>query len=444
VNQAPPVPGDTYSGILRVLVAHAAPGCETFADLLQRVPGAYPGAVQATLDQLAARCLIDTETRQRLAHTAAGGTDDEPGSAVLPAPHPLDYDWRWTSSTVRELTARCVSLTRPGDTIVLLGTPTLFAATAASPRDRAWILLEASPATTSALLAISAGNVIRCDLACDPLPPIRASAAVADPPWYPDSSRTFLWASAQLTAPGSTVLLAQPALATRPGVLDERDSILQFAGQTGLDIARIGPAALTYLTPQFERSAITALGLDAIVPPTWRRGDLLELRRTARPAGPRPPAGISETWTEVVLGQARIRFRLDQPPAAQSDPRLLPLIDGDILPTVSRRHPVRGQVRVWTGANRIFGCGTPGLLAGIAAALASGRPPADCLARDLGRSPTADERYATASAARQLRALACEETAAATAHGRDLATVVTAADTPIRVDRAHAPAGGNP
>jgi hypothetical protein len=48
---------------------------------------------------------------------------------------------------------------------------------------------------------------------------------VADPPWYAADTQSFLWAAARITAPGAAVLLAQPALATRPGVLAERASI---------------------------------------------------------------------------------------------------------------------------------------------------------------------------------------------------------------------------
>lgn len=58
----------------------------------------------------------------------------------------------------------------------------------------------------------------QCDLITGQLPDLSARMVVADPPWYPEHTRTFLWASAHLSIPGATVLLAQPALATRPGI----------------------------------------------------------------------------------------------------------------------------------------------------------------------------------------------------------------------------------
>jgi hypothetical protein len=53
------------------------------------------------------------------------------------------------------------------------------------------------------------------------------------------------------------VLLAQPALATRPGVLAERAGILSFANQAGLEAAQVHPAALACTSPPFEAPPCT-------------------------------------------------------------------------------------------------------------------------------------------------------------------------------------------
>jgi hypothetical protein len=49
------------------------------------------------------------------------------------------------------------------------------------------------------------------------------------------------------------------------------------------------------------------------VPATWRRGDLIELRRTASRPAARPDLEEAEAWQEVIVTGARIRFRLDKP-----------------------------------------------------------------------------------------------------------------------------------
>lgn len=421
-----------HAGTLAVMIASTAPGCRSLAELLERVPGAYPGEILAIADQLADDWLLDPGTRQRLHSRAVPHGGDMADTGVpLPAPHPLDYDWRWSARTVRELLARCLRLTRPADTIALLGTPTLLAATADRYHQRHWVLLEAS-STAAALAAACPGQVLRCDLASDELPELGAQVVVADPPWYPADTRSFLWAAARITRPGAAVLLAQPAPATRPGVLAERAAILSFAHQAGLDVITAHPAALAYSSPPFERAALHAAGLLPLVPGTWRRGDLIVLRRTRTPAAPRPTAPEHGSWHDVSLDGTRIRFRTDAagPDGMPADPRLVPITgEDDILPTVSRRDPSRDQARVWTGSNRVFGCQAPALLACIASALATGSPVTSAITRHLGRTPTAGEEHTATEAARQLRDLTRAEQ-------RTAATTVAAA-LPSAASRTH-------
>lgn len=412
---------EVHRGVLDVLVAYAAPRSQTLAELLDYLPGAYPGDVITALDRLAVLHLVDAETRARLtrdpgqasttastADAAEAGEVREAWELVLPDPHPLDFDWRWGQRTAAQLLMHCLRLSRAGDTIALLGTPTLLHAAAASPQPRRWVLLEASPATTAALAKIAPGDVVRCDLARDELPFLDARVVVADPPWYPEHARVFLWAAAQLTRAGARILLAQPAVATRPGVLAERADVLAFARATGLEPVRIHSSALAYSCPPFERRALEASGLASVVPQTWRRGDLIELRRTAAQPAPRPTLDDGEVWKEVVLAGARIRFRLDRPTpqGLPADPRLQQLVDGDVLATVSRRDPMRHHVSVWTGGNRVFGCHSPDLLAILAAALAGGYSTTHAAEAHLGRLPSAPESDAIAQAIDQLTELA--------------------------------------
>jgi hypothetical protein len=424
-------PEAVHAGALAVMVATTAPRCRSLAELLHRVPGAYPGDVMAVVDQLADDRLLDPVTWQRLRSRSGTSDEDHAASVQLPDPHPLDYDWRWAPRTVHMLLTRCIQATSPGDTIALLGTPTLLAA-AAIRRERRWLLLEASQATTAALASRYPDRVVRCDLASGELPELHAQAVVADPPWYPDDTRVFLWAAARLAAADAPVLLAQPGPATRPGVLAERAGILSFAQSTGLEAARIHPAALAYVSPPFERTALHAAGLLPLVPLTWRRGDLIELRRTRAPTATRPQAHPDGRWREVTLNGARIRFRLDaaiHPGAA--DPRLVRLVTGDILPTVSRRDPVRDRVRVWTASNRVFGCQAPALLARLADALARQSPVSSALTEHLGRPPNGAEHQAATQAIGQLEDLTRAErrTATATAGAALLSAATQARDT---------------
>jgi len=400
--------------LLEVLVAAAAPRCQNLAELLGYLPGAYPAEAADVLSSLASRHLIDELTSRRLqasgvppAQLATPPRQANAPGIELPDPHPLDFDWRWTAQTATGLVTRCTGTTGPGDTIALLGTPTLLPLAVDAPHRRHWLLLEASTATTSVLAARWPEHVQRCDLATGQLPHLSARVVVADPPWYPEHTRAFLWAAAHLSIPGATILLAQPALATRPGILDERAGLLAYAHGIGLELAAICPSTLAYTCPPFEQRALAATGLSASVPSDWRRGDLIELRRTTAPPGPRPRQPSHERWDEITAGRARIRFRLDteEPGQHGADPRLIPLVPGDILGSVSRRNPIRAHVRVWTAGNRVFGCAAPALLKMIAASIAAGTPADRPAQADTGRPLHADELVKIRAAAAQLRDL---------------------------------------
>ncbi len=210
---------------------------------------------------------------------------------------------------------------------------------------------------------------------------------------------------------------AQPAVATRPGVLAERAGLLAFARECGLQAERIRPGALCYACPPFERHALEISGLAQAVPVTWRRGDLIEFRRTAAQRAARPAPAQDHAWREVMLNGAQIRF-LDQPGAQRppADPRLQHLAEGNVLASVSRRDPIRQHVAVWTASNRVFGCRTPRLLAVIAAALANACSVAPVVETHLGRHPSRAEQAFIAAATAQLAELARAETA--TSHTR--------------------------
>jgi len=418
-----------HERVLDVLIAGTAARCDSFADLLAGLPGVGPDESAATLRRLAAASLIDPAAAGRLIPAAepvaapVPATATPPGEAqacvgegsVLPVPHPLDYDWRFTRSAASSFMAHCIQLTGPGATIALLGTPTLAEAAALAPEGRRWLLLEASPATVAAFDRLTPGRVLRCDLSRDELPHLDARVVVADPPWYPDHARVFLWAAARVSQPGATILLAQPAVATRPGVLAERAGILAFARLCGLEVTAILPGVVTYSSPPFERQALAASGLAGSVPADWRRGDLIELRRTgALPHGLRPVITGEHAWHEVLLFGTRIRFRADQPEQDRTaDPRLVHLVDGDVLASVSRRDPLRSAAAVWTSGNRVFGCRSPEIAAVIAAALAAGTDARHAAETHLGRRASRKEQTAIAQAARQLGDLARAETSPA-------------------------------
>lgn len=422
---------EIHRPVLDALITRAAPGSATFGHLLASLSGADPADTAEALDRLAAQQLIDPAAADRLnphrqprQATRHDGTDDH----ILPRPHPLDYDWRFTTRAAERLRSRCLQLTSPGDTIALLGTPTILKASATRAKRRHWKLLEANAAITTVLAQLLPGAVTLCDLTRDELPELGAQVVVADPPWYPEHTRAFLWAAARVSMVGATVLLAQPGVGTRPGILSERAGLLAYARECGLHTTLLCPGILEYACPPFERRTLESRGLADAVPLNWRRGDLIELAHAAALQPDRPAFPEGQPWKEVVLGGVRLRFRLDQPSpdgCVPADPQLIRLADRDRLPSVSRREPVRRNVTVWTAGNRVFGCRSPWLLAGIAAALASGKPVTDAVRTGLGRPPDATEKAHIRQAVGQLTELVRAEQA--TTAGTDTISASAAA-----------------
>ena len=75
----------------------------------------------------------------------------------------------------------------------------------------------------AAMAAWRGARVILCDVMRGKLPRLPdASVVVADPPWYPEHLRNFLWTSAVLLRPGGRLYVCLPAAGTRPGPIWKR------------------------------------------------------------------------------------------------------------------------------------------------------------------------------------------------------------------------------
>ena len=68
------------------------------------------------------------------------------------------------------------------------------------------------------------------------------------------------------------------------------------------------------------------------------------------------------------------------------DPRLAPLVPGDILPTVSRRDDRREAADVWTAGNRIYRCDGSHILSIILHAISVSKAPLEAVQRSLQHS----------------------------------------------------------
>ena len=377
----------------------------SFNEIVLSLPGVYPSVVLSSLQRLVsigkvpfpilANAVRWTRTRQKL-------QTSQRRHIALPIPHPLDYDWRFSNAATMRLLNEGLTVTHPGDSIALLGAPSVLRMAIECGYPRQLLLLDANPLIVRCLgKEASKAQVVCCDLLRDPLLEFSAAAVMVDPPWYDDYIQAFFWVGCYLCTVGGYLLVSIPPLGTRPNMERERTQMLNWTQRMGLSLVRIEPAALSYRLPPFERNALKAEGL-SVVPAEWRRGDLAVFMRTHEVHTPRPMVPTQEgEWVEEELHGIRIRLRCTERSRFE-DPSLISMVPGDVLPSVSRRDQRRRLVDVWTSGNRVFACRGLSILQTIVRALADEQPPHEAVAVELRRRLTVEEAGLVSRAARQV------------------------------------------
>jgi len=332
-----------------------------FASLTSTLPGIYPQEVLRALYALDGRraqlngvpAMLAVSARHQIAVPRPPS-----GLLGLLPPHPLDFEWRFAPHAIDLLTDAVLGLTPRGAGVALVGTPTL-AATRAPAMDVLAVDYYGMDARTLAELGVAAHlcNVYTADLLQAPEVRERYTTLVMDPPWYEEHVRRFLYFAASALRLGGHLLLAVGASGTRPGIAGENRRTLAWAENLGLTLKNIRPGALPYETPPFERNALRAAGI-LNVGADWRRGDLWTLcKETSR--SPDWPGNITRApWKDFRFGAVRVRVDTGGE-SIGPDPSLRSIVEGDVLPTVSRRDARRAAVRVWTTGNRVFACDAP-------------------------------------------------------------------------------------
>ena len=370
-----------YARHLRAMVLDAlARGTDSLVTLVYELPGVFPALVTEVLRSLdrgehAARVRILLDQAQ------TAGAEGRPRWATGEfVPHPADSDWRFSPGSARLISQELSELVDSSHPIrvALLGTPTLVTAISSrEPTADIW-LVEQNARWKDCFAALAPRvSTTSLDLCTDDLPMGLsgwANVVVIDPPWYECAYEQFLWAAAHVSRLGGWLLATLPREGTRPSARDDADLILRFAEAAGYEPIRSLVGRVRYLTPPFEFNAIRASGIKAAFP-EWRSADLLILRLHELSRVPRPKhSRFADHWVECAFGLVRIKLRVERKKIRKDrgSPLLLPIVEGDILPTVSARDPRRGEIDVWTSGNRVFQCENTYALSAVCAHLASG------------------------------------------------------------------------
>ena len=386
------VPTSTYQSMTtyqrdidRWIIGAYRAGAQDFWHLVSLLPAVYPTIVRQAVERLIAASVIPAYLaveRSTWDSSSVSGAE-VPG---LPTPNPLAFDWRYTKDTAGELLERVVASTEPTQTVGLLGSPSVYKMAAIREAPRQFILLHQNGSLSIGGPQSLVGSIFRrCDMQHDAidLPPVQA--VLADPPWYEAEALAFLRTAARICAEQGKVLLSSAPDGVRPGIQEERDRIITGAAESGLRFLGTERLALSYATPFFEHNALRAAGF-VHVAPNWRRGDLLIFERTGDSfSGPMNPITHSAEWAQADICGATIWVR-SKDQQGSIDPRLVPLVPGDILPTVSRRDGRGEAADVWTAGNRIYRCEGSHILSIILHAISVCEAPLEAVQRSLQHS----------------------------------------------------------
>ncbi|HJU19289.1 MAG TPA: hypothetical protein VJ770_22780 [Stellaceae bacterium] len=397
-----------------------ADGKRTFGEVLCALPGVYPTEVLPSLRRITAAgglrpshlSAIERGASRRHTPLCKGN-----GLGWLPLPHPLDFEWRFSAETCETLLARADGLSRRDWPVALIGTPGLCAHLLEhGPIGRPFSFLGENNVVTGALRHRALRGPAKISfLPCGAGSSLAgtADAVIIDPPWYADYIRPLFRMAALVCRVGGHILVSLPSEGVRPSAWADRERTLAFARRIGLRAVACEPRTLTYDTPFFEWNSLVAAGIRNL-PLTWRRGDLLVFERMPAQVAPPGKQWVAAGWEESVVKGVRFRARLvtAAPDRGAIAAGLYPIVDGGVLPSVSRRDPRRASVDVWTSGNRVFRCGRPDLVH-LACRRLLGESPPD----DRGKSRDAGEEAYVERIASDLSHVVAQELMELTAFG---------------------------
>lgn len=179
------------------------------------------------------------------------------------------------------------------------------------------------------------------------------------------------------------IFFCVPHEGIRPGMKEELRNIFDFARNTGFSCIGYEKKMITYDMPKFERNALMAAGLNNISI-NWRTADLAIFTKTKQISTSRPIFEKKEKWFEIILDSIEIRVK-ENNFSKFKDPTPIPLVDGDILPSVSRRDSRRNLVDVWTTGNRVYLCQGTNILICILKAIQEKKSPVEMVSMMLKR-----------------------------------------------------------
>lgn len=254
---------------------------DDFYMIMKNNRGIHPIDLQKSIKRLYRSNKIRKSKYIRIMASASNtnihGFEDMPD--VLPVPHILDYDWRFSRQGL-EYMANAVKkiIKKKNAVIVFLGAPTLFRyCYNKSFLHAKLVLVDINADKHSIGIDPNRALCINCNLngSCTELLSIHADIVVMDPPWYLNYYQLFFDRAAIMSALDTQIMCIMPPKFTRAKTESETYSLLEMIKKDyGFVKKHYFTGVVTYHTPPYEQNVLKTNGIYCN-PENWRIGDLL-------------------------------------------------------------------------------------------------------------------------------------------------------------------------
>lgn len=281
---------------------------------------------------------------------------------LLPVPHLLDYDWRFSSEGIEKMVSLInKNCKRSNSVIVFVGTPSLFKMYFSKKETRnKYILIDKNADKHVHYITRCAQNFsyVKCDIMERKTIDIRADLVIMDPPWYLNYNKLFFQFAESLITIGGRIICVLPPKYTRKRIEEELKELKQFINDYGMTIELYLKNKVSYNTPPFERNVLRENGIYCM-PKGWRTGDILIAKKTENRKANQDIITIPESgWEEINIGIVRYKLKTNYDLEIKSfDLHIENIYSNNIYPSVKRsRTRDEKKINVWTSGNRVFYC----------------------------------------------------------------------------------------
>ena len=284
------------------------------------------------------------------------------GDNLLPVPHLLDYDWRFSTEGIETMLSLInKNSKRNNNVIAFIGTPSLFKMVFAKREtNNQYILIDKNADKHVHYITRYAQNFSfkKYDIMEGEPIDIRADLVVMDPPWYLNYNKLFFQFAESIIKLDGKIICVLPPKYTRKNIEEEFQELVQFINDLGIEKQHYYKNLVTYNTPPFERNALRENGIYCM-PRGWRTGDILIAKKADNRSIDQASITISESeWEEISIGMVRYKLKTGLDLQLKSfDLTIESVFKNDIYPSVKRsKTKAEKTINIWTSGNRVFHC----------------------------------------------------------------------------------------